>query len=63
MYTTKSEQFPYLVGTTVHVAKDNKHNLLMLLYLIGTVVCVAKNNECTLLTFYIWFVSQRIIGC
>ena len=28
---TKSEQIPYLVGTIVHVTKDNKHSLLTLL--------------------------------
>ena len=27
----KSEQYPYLVGTIVHVAKESKHSLLMLL--------------------------------
>ena len=27
----KSEQYPYLVGTIVHVAKENEHSLLTLL--------------------------------
>ena len=60
-----------LTGTIVHVTKENKHSLLMLLiWFVLSAICmvihVAKNNKCSLPTFHIWlvrlFVSQKIMS-
>ena len=47
--TRKSERFPYLIDTIVHVAKDNKYSLLTL-FTICLDVHVANNNKCNLRT-------------
>ena len=54
--TGKSERFPYLIDTIVHVAKDNKYSLLTL-FTICLDVHVAKNNKCNLSVIHIWLVQ------